>query len=174
MFSLHTNHTHTHSSLTHQRWGLEFSIWTWVALRVHTQRLKTWFGLFWCINTEENLKHLTRLIWFLPFFHDNHGNHITHWVRTSRPHVLVSRMMTMATGGTPAAPAVPFVITFGYKNFKQDGTNKRSADSKVSTQIKDAGSTTWNFIRHLKTHQDRSVTLEHMDDQLSISYVMFT
>ncbi|KAL7389924.1 hypothetical protein ABVT39_011917 [Epinephelus coioides] len=61
----------------------------------------------------------------------------------------------MATG-TPAAAAVPFVITFGYKNFKQDGTNKRSADCKVcSIKIKDAESTTSNFIRHLKTHLER-------------------
>lgn len=98
-----------------------------------------------------------------PFFHGKHGNHITHWVRASRPHALLL-LTTMATGGTPAAAAVPFVIAFGYKNFKQDGTNKRSADCKVcSTRIKDAGSTTSNFIRHLKTHPDRSVTLAHMD-----------
>ena len=82
----------------------------------------------------------------------------------TQPYALVPRMMAMATGGTPAAAPVPFVITCGYKNLKQDGINKRSPDCKVcSTQIKDAGSTMSNFIRHLKTYLDRSVTLAHMD-----------
>ncbi|KAL7383777.1 hypothetical protein ABVT39_017213 [Epinephelus coioides] len=62
----------------------------------------------------------------------------------------------MATATDTPAAAVPFVITFGYKNFRQDGTNKRSADCKAcGINIKDAGSTTSNFIRHLKTHPDR-------------------
>lgn len=54
---------------------------------------------------------------------------------------------TMAS--TPAA-AVPFVITFGYDNFTQ-GPSKRITESNVCGIKKDAGSTTSNFIRHLKT-----------------------
>ncbi|XP_010795945.1 uncharacterized protein, partial [Notothenia coriiceps] len=66
----------------------------------------------------------------------------------------------MATGGTPAA--VPLVIRFNYKNFEQNagGTNKRSTHCKVcNIKIKDAGATTSNFIRHLKTHPESAVSL---------------
>ncbi len=39
------------------------------------------------------------------------------------------------------------------------GPNKRIAKCNIcGIKIKDAGSTTSNFIRHLKTHLDRSVT----------------
>ncbi len=59
---------------------------------------------------------------------------------------------TMAS--TPVA-AVPFVITLGYNNFTQ-GPNKMIAKCNVcGIKIKDAGLTTSNFIRHLKTHPDR-------------------
>ncbi|KAL7381215.1 hypothetical protein ABVT39_002233 [Epinephelus coioides] len=98
------------------------------------------------------------------------GNKIEHWL-SNATHTNTSQEAerliqystsddTMATATDTPAAAVPFVITFGYKNFRQDGTNKRSADCKVcGINIKDAGSTTSNFIRHLKTHPDRSVTL---------------
>ena len=147
----------------------------WLGLESHlsyTHRLQTWLGLvFWDSRTIvmfsflgvlilRKLKRLTSLMWFLSFFH---GNHVTILFIRCTTHALLPRMTTMATSGTPAVAAVPFVITFGYKNFKQDGTNKRSADFKVcSTRSKDAGSTTSNFIRLLKTHPDRSVTSAHM------------
>ncbi len=63
----------------------------------------------------------------------------------------------MAMASTPTA-AVPFVITFGYNNFTQ-GPNKRTAKCNIcGIKIKDAVLTTPNYIRHLKMHQDRSVT----------------
>lgn len=43
-----------------------------------------------------------------------------------------------------------FVITFGYNNFTQ-GPNKKIAKCKIcGIPVKDSGSTTSNFIRHLK------------------------
>ncbi|KAL7877082.1 hypothetical protein SRHO_G00037250 [Serrasalmus rhombeus] len=53
------------------------------------------------------------------------------------------------------ASAPPFIIRFGYKNFAQV-ENKRAANCSVcGIKIQDAGSTTSNFIRHLKTHPER-------------------
>ena len=111
------------------------------------------FCFFWHINIEETLKRLTSLISFPPFCHGNKC--ITQRVHASRT-LTSDDVNTMATG-TPAAAAI-LLFTFGYKNFKQDGCNKRSADCKVcGIKIKDAGSTTSNLIRHLKTLPDRYV-----------------
>ena len=109
----------------------------------------------WRINIEETMKRLTGV---LPFFHGNHGNNNM----PDRASCSSSDdRNTMATGGTPAA--APFIIKFSYKNFKQDA-GKRSTDCQVcDIRIKDAGATTSNFIRHLKTHLERSVTLTNMD-----------
>jgi len=67
---------------------------------------------------------------------------------------------TTLTMATPiSSGTVPFVVTFGHKVFTQTA-NKRMATCKVcGIRIHDAGSTTSSFIRHLKTHKDRSVSL---------------
>ncbi len=55
---------------------------------------------------------------------------------------------------TPAA-TVPFVIT--YNDFIQ-GPNKRITKCNIcGIKIKDAGSTTSNFFKHLKTHPGQSL-----------------
>lgn len=83
---------------------------------------------------------------FLPFFQGTHGNHITPRVRASCSSTSDDGNATAT--GTPASAAVHFVIKFGYKNFKQEGTSKRSADCKVcSIKIKGAGK------NHFKLYQ---------------------
>lgn len=73
---------------------------------------------------------------------------VTMHIQCAWPQMTVScNNNTMAS--TPAA-AVPFVITFGYDNFTQD-PSKRITKSNVCGIKKDAGSTTSNFIRQLKT-----------------------
>lgn len=59
--------------------------------------------------------------------------------------------LTMAA----ASPTAPRVISFAYKNFHSDG-KRRSAQCKTcSTIISDKEGTTSNFVRHLKTHDDK-------------------
>ena len=71
---------------------------------------------------------------------------------------LISKLLTMAASSLSGT--VPYVVTFCYKAFTQTA-NKRTATCKVcGIRINDAGSTTSNFIRHLKTHKDRSVSFE--------------
>ncbi|XP_013859738.1 zinc finger BED domain-containing protein 1 [Austrofundulus limnaeus] len=61
----------------------------------------------------------------------------------------------MAATARTHASVPPFIITFGYKNFAQVA-NRRAANCSVcGIKIQDTGSTTSNFIRHLKTHPER-------------------
>ena len=119
----------SHLSRTHRDFELDSDS----CFGTHEQSL-FFFFLFWCINIEGTLKRLMSLMWFLPFFHGNYGNHITHRVRALGPHALVPQMTTMVTGGTAAAAAVPFVITFGYENIKQDG-NKTKGVLTVNSAV---------------------------------------
>lgn len=58
-----------------------------------------------------------------------------------------------------AGPAVPYVLSFGFLNVL-DGISGRTATCKeCGKTIKDTGTTTSNFIRHLRTHPQRLVTL---------------
>lgn len=66
-------------------------------------------------------------------------------------------MTTTLMTSTTTATALPLVISFANRNYTQ-GTNLITARSKLhGMKIKDAGLTTSNFIRYLKTHPDRSI-----------------
>ena len=50
------------------------------------------------------------------------------------------------------------MVAFGYREFTILAYNRRVATCReCGRQITDTGSTTSNFIRHLKTHPDRFV-----------------
>lgn len=55
--------------------------------------------------------------------------------------------------------AIPFVIAFAYKDFAQTSSKRTATCKECGVKINDAGSTTSNFLRHLRTHKNRSVGL---------------
>ncbi|KAK5617930.1 hypothetical protein CRENBAI_024641 [Crenichthys baileyi] len=68
-------------------------------------------------------------------------------------HVQTITIMVASVSTHVSVP--PFVITFGYKNFTQ-AANKRAANCIIcDIKIQNAGSTTTNFICHLKSHPER-------------------
>ncbi|XP_078126608.1 cytochrome P450 2K1-like isoform X2 [Sander vitreus] len=58
--------------------------------------------------------------------------------------------LPMATPNPPGV--VPFLISFAFNNFVNSGSNLTATCKVCGTKINEAGSTTSDFIRHLKTH----------------------
>lgn len=62
-------------------------------------------------------------------------------------------IIIMATAAVHSS--TPRIIQFGYKNYHSDG-KRRSAQCKTClSSITDKEGTTSNFVRHLKTHEDK-------------------
>ena len=77
---------------------------------------------------------------------------------TSRMRAATDIKTSLTMAAKSSSGTVPYVVTVGYKAFTQTA-NKQMATCKVcGIMINDAGSTTSNFIRHLKTHKDISLS----------------